>query len=322
MSCCGAVSERIEIVGIAEAVHDPLALGLEQREIQGLDRRAGQAVGLVQGDLEEAGERGLDGGAGKLGIALRGMRIAGAEQGALDRDRVVHRAAPADPPVVDVAAEVAGRDRIDDVRLGRRHPHGAQMRPDRHAHALQHRHVLGDRAVVDRHARIVDDVVHHAERIGLRHPAVVVDRARPVPIAGGIDLVDGDHLAGLRLLDHVVVVEAPPRRGIAAEGLAGIGGVAARARRDVEDLDLEHVAGSAPHTKIGPVRMWTPKPSPAPRPYTDASIGPAPRRSTPLPSASQRNTLSAPGSPMTMRSASSLAWWVSVSSVTRSPEWT
>ena len=116
------------------------------------------------------------------------------------------------------------------------------MRPDRHAHALQHRHVLGDRAVVDRHARIVDDVVHHAERVGLRHPAVVVDRARPVPIAGGIDLVDGDDLAGLRLLDHVVVVEAPPRRGIAAEGLAGIGGVAARARRDVEDLDLEHVA--------------------------------------------------------------------------------
>ena len=116
------------------------------------------------------------------------------------------------------------------------------MRPDRHAHALQHRHVLGDRAVVDRHARIVDDVVHHAERIGLRHPAVVVDRARPVPLPGRIDLVDGDDLARLRLLDQVVVVKAPPCRGIAAKSLAGIGGIAARPRRHVEDLHLQHVA--------------------------------------------------------------------------------
>ncbi len=117
------------------------------------------------------------------------------------------------------------------------------MRPDRHAHALQHRPVLGDRAVVDRHARIVDDLVDDAVGIGLRHPAIVVDRLGPVLGTARIDLVDGDHLARLRLLDQVVVVKAPPRRGIAAEGLAGEVGIAARPRRQIEDLDLEHVAG-------------------------------------------------------------------------------
>src|SRR5438445_424751 len=37
---------------------------------------------------------------------------------ATDRHRIVHRGALADPPVVDVAADVVGRDRVDDVSLG------------------------------------------------------------------------------------------------------------------------------------------------------------------------------------------------------------
>ena len=78
--------------------------------------------------------------------------------------------------------------------------------------------------------------------------------------------------------------------------------------------------GIAPFTATGPVQMCTPSPSPAPRPNSVGCIGPAPRRSTPLRCLSQKNTLSAPGSPVTIRSASSLAWCVSDSMVTKSPE--
>ena len=57
--------------------------------------------------------------------------------------------------------------------------------------------------------------------------------------------------------------------------------------------------GSAPRTATGPVQICTPSPPPSPVP--------APRRMTPFWSLVQRKTLSAPGSPFTMRSASSLA---------------
>ena len=95
------------------------------------------------------------------------------------------------------------------------------MRPDRHADVLQDAVVLLDRGMIDRHAGIVDGRVHDAERIGLRHPAEIVDGLRPVAFAGGVDLVDRDHLARLRLGQQVVVVKAPPGGRVAAEGLAG-----------------------------------------------------------------------------------------------------
>jgi hypothetical protein len=37
-----------------------------------------------------------------------------------------------------------------------------------------------DQGVVDRHPGIVDHAVHHSERVGLRYPAVIVDRTRSV----------------------------------------------------------------------------------------------------------------------------------------------
>ena len=117
------------------------------------------------------------------------------------------------------------------------------MRPDRDAHVLQDAVVLLDHAVVDRHARVVDDLVHDAERVLLRHPAEVVDGARPAGRAGRVDLVDGDDLARLRLLEQVLVVEAPPGGGVAAEALAGVLRIGAGPRRDVQDAHLEHVAG-------------------------------------------------------------------------------
>ena len=103
--------------------------------------------------------------------------------------------------------------------------------------------VLLDGAVVDRDTWIVDGLVHHAERIRLRRPLKIVDRLCPVALSGRIDLVDGDDLARLRLGHQLLVVEAPPRRRVAAECLSGMGGVRARARLHVHDPQFDHVAG-------------------------------------------------------------------------------
>ncbi|MGY4359687.1 hypothetical protein ACVW0J_006180 [Bradyrhizobium sp. i1.7.7] len=78
--------------------------------------------------------------------------------------------------------------------------------------------------------------------------------------------------------------------------------------------------GWASFTATGPVQMCTPNPSPAPRPNTLASIGPAPRRSTFFLSRVQPNTLSAPESPAIIISGASEACCVSVSMVMVSPE--
>ena len=117
------------------------------------------------------------------------------------------------------------------------------MRPDRNAHVLQDAVVLLDRAVVDRNAGIVDGLVDHAERIGLRRPLEIVERLGPVALAGGVDLVDRDHLARLGLGQQLLVVEAPPGRGVAAEGLAGIAGIGRRPGLHVHDAHFEDVAG-------------------------------------------------------------------------------
>jgi len=116
------------------------------------------------------------------------------------------------------------------------------MGTDWNANPFEHRRVLRDGAVIHRHAGIVDDFVDDAVGIGLRHPAIVVDGFRPVFAAGRIDLVDGDDLARLRLLDHVVVVITPPGSRIAAEGLAAEVRIAGRTRAEIENAYLEDVA--------------------------------------------------------------------------------
>jgi hypothetical protein len=77
---------------------------------------------------------------------------------------------------------------------------------------------------------------------GLRHPAEIVDRLRPVALPAGVDLIDRANLARLGLGEEVVVVEAPPGRRVAAERFAGISRVAARSRLHVDDADFENVA--------------------------------------------------------------------------------
>ncbi len=99
-----------------------------------------------------------------------------------------------------------------------------------------------NKGMVDRHAGIVDDPVHHAKRTGLRHPAVIIDRARPVAAARRIDLVDRDDLARFRLGQEIVVVEAPPCRRIAAKSPAFELRIATGTGPYVDDPHLEYVA--------------------------------------------------------------------------------
>src|SRR5208282_101622 len=79
------------------------------------------------------------------------------------------------------------------------------------------------------------------ERIGLRYPAVIVDRTGPVAAFRSIDLIDRDDLARLWLGQQIVVVEAPPCRRIAAESAALERDITAATRYHIENPHLEHV---------------------------------------------------------------------------------
>src|SRR5258708_39779797 len=95
-------------------------------------RRAAESAVLVQDELEIAAQRSLDGGAAKFAVALGGMRVSDREKRAGHRNRIIHPRALADPPVIDVAAGIARRDRRDEILLRWRKPHGAEMKPCRH----------------------------------------------------------------------------------------------------------------------------------------------------------------------------------------------
>src|SRR4030081_101603 len=96
--------------------------------------------------------------------------------------------------------------------------------------------------MVDRHSGVVDDPVHHAEGGGLRYPAVIVDRPRPVAAARRVELIDRDHLARLRVGQQIVVMESPPSGGIAAESAARERRIMTAARLYIQNPHREHVA--------------------------------------------------------------------------------
>ena len=117
------------------------------------------------------------------------------------------------------------------------------MGADGDADVFQYPVVFLHGGVVDGHAGIVDDLVDNAEGIRLRRPLEVVDGLRPVAFARRVDLVDRDHLTGLRLRQEIFIMESPPRRRVAAEALALVLGIGARTRAEVDDADLEDIAG-------------------------------------------------------------------------------
>ncbi|MET4831468.1 hypothetical protein ABIF44_000875 [Bradyrhizobium japonicum] len=95
----------------------------------------------------------------------------------------------------------------------------------------------------DGDAGIVVGRVHDAEGVGLRLPAIGIERAG-VRLLGIVeDLVDGDDFARLGTAEKLVVVIAPPRRDRGAEYAPCMVRIAARARHDVEDAHLQHIAG-------------------------------------------------------------------------------
>ena len=148
------------------------------------------------------------------------MRVTHGEVGAVHGNREVDFGALADTPVIDVAAGVIGRDGVDHLGFGRRHADGAKVRPDRDANIAQDIFILLDGGGVNRHAGVIYRRVHHTKRIGLRRPAVIVDRLGPVALAGGIHLIDSHYFAFLRLREHVAVMKSPRGGGVAAKGLA------------------------------------------------------------------------------------------------------
>src|SRR6516164_1610761 len=84
--------------------------------------------------------------------------------------------------------------------------------------------------------------MHHVERIGLRYPAVIVDRTRPVALPRGVDLINRDDLARLWLGQQIIVLEAPPGGRIAAKSAPLERRIAAGAEPHIENPHLEHVA--------------------------------------------------------------------------------
>ncbi len=238
----GVLAQFGQVVGVAEAVHHPFRLGLDQRIAEIGEDLAGQILFLVQDELEHAGQRALDGGAAQLAVALRGVRIADRKQAAIDRHRQEDLGPFAQPPIVEIAAEIGRRHRIDHAGLLGRQADHAEMRAHRNGDAAQHAMVLAHRGVVDRDAGIVDARMHHAEGIGLRRPAEIVDGARAMVL--GVDLVDRHHFALLGLGDQLVVVIAPEGGGVAAEGAPGEARIGGEARLDIEDARFQHVAGA------------------------------------------------------------------------------
>ena len=57
-----------------------------------------------------------------------------------------------------------------------------------------------DRLVINRNPRVIDDRVDYAERVRLRGPAEVVDRACPVALTGGVGSVLGVVATGIILI--------------------------------------------------------------------------------------------------------------------------
>src|ERR1700722_6325343 len=117
------------------------------------------------------------------------------------------------------------------------------MWPQGNANAVKHIVAFLDAARLNRYAGIIIGVMGHAERIGLRLPAIRVKPARMRPGRIVEDLVDRHHLARLRLGNELVIVIAPPRRHAGAEYPPGIFRALARTRHDVANTHLKYVAG-------------------------------------------------------------------------------
>src|SRR5215204_3979159 len=87
------------------------------------------------------------------------MRIADREQCSLHRNRVVHRGALADAPIIHVPTKIAGWNRIDHICLSWRQCDYTEMGSDRNTHVLEDSKVLLYGCMVNRHTGIINYLV-------------------------------------------------------------------------------------------------------------------------------------------------------------------
>ena len=106
----------------------------------------------------------------------------------------------------------------------------------------KHRMPPLDAAGRNRNARIVVGGVNDAERIGLRLPAIGIERTRMRRLILGENLIDRDGFARLGRTKKFVVVIAPPGGNAAAEHPAPGGRISARPRHDIENAHLQHIS--------------------------------------------------------------------------------
>ncbi len=135
------------------------------------------------------------------------MRVAGVDERPVGEDRVVHRGTGTDAPVVDVAAERAGRDAAQALAGRRRHAEHPEVGPHRDADRAR------EAVTLPRIGR-GDDPGHVVEGAGLE----VVAEGRPSPLGDpvvAVELVDGD-----ALLPHAAVQQAPMRGAVRAVRVA------------------------------------------------------------------------------------------------------
>ena len=106
------------------------------------------------------------------------MRIADGQQCARDRHREIHSRSLTEAPVVEIATEIAGRDRINEVAFAGRDADDAEMRPQRNIDSLQNVVATAHAARHHRHARIIISAMDDTRRIGLWFPRIGILRAR------------------------------------------------------------------------------------------------------------------------------------------------
>ena len=121
------------------------------------------------------------------------------------------------------------------------------MRSQGNTNAVEHIVPALDRIRRNRHAGVIIGRMHDAKRIGLRLPAIGIERARirlaMIALAVCEDFVDRHGLAQFRLGQHLVVMITPPGRDAGAEHLPLEVRISAGPRYDVENANLQHVAG-------------------------------------------------------------------------------
>ena len=155
-------------------------------------RRRDRAI-LVQREPQRGVHRGLDPCHADLSVALRGVSIAAAEEGAVDLYRQKQRRPADELARVQVAAERSWRHHRLLARTRRAHAHGSEEGRDRDGDVVpQIRHVA---------AREIEDLQVRIGEVVRQQPEAGQDR-RPAPaLRMQVDDLDRERMAGLGAVD-------------------------------------------------------------------------------------------------------------------------